>query len=156
MGRQCQGQRTKFNEDRRVGLESHNQYSIQTEQPSDGSITVIAANVAESALLDNKNPRENALFCSIKWNPTIPIKPVQKLALAPFLVNLGEVEFLKTNDGYGCNFFLPLTRCRVPWTRQSQGHTHTRSGLLSSIKSSVSSVVAMGYWTRQNKNQLIR
>ena len=50
----------------RVGLESQNQSFIQTEQPPDGSIPEITAGVAESALLDNKNLRENALFCSIK------------------------------------------------------------------------------------------
>ena len=53
-------------EECRVGFESQNQSFIQTEQPPDGSIPEITAGVAESALLDNKNPRENALFCSIK------------------------------------------------------------------------------------------
>ena len=51
-----------FNEFRRVRYESQNQSYIQTEQPPDGSISVITACVAESALLDNKNPRENILF----------------------------------------------------------------------------------------------
>ena len=46
----------KVNEDCRVGLESQNLSFIQTEQPLDGSISVITASVAESALLDNKNP----------------------------------------------------------------------------------------------------
>ena len=54
------------NEECRVGFESQNQSCIQTEQPPDGSISEITAGVAESALLDNKNLRENALFCSIK------------------------------------------------------------------------------------------
>ena len=54
------------NEECRVGFESQNQSFIQTEQPPDGSISEITAGVAESALLDNKNPREYALFCSIK------------------------------------------------------------------------------------------
>ena len=52
------------NEECRVGFESQNQSFIQTEQPPDGSIPEITAGVAESALLDNKNPKENALFCS--------------------------------------------------------------------------------------------
>ena len=60
----------RFNDARyeecRVGFESQNQSFIQTEQPPDGSISEITAGVAESALLDNKNPREYALFCSIK------------------------------------------------------------------------------------------
>ena len=52
------------NVDRRVGFESQNQSFIQTEQPPDGSISVITAGVAESALLDNENPSINAIFCS--------------------------------------------------------------------------------------------
>ena len=55
-----------LNEECRVGFESQNQSFIQTEQPPDGSIPEITAGVAESVLLDNKNPKENALFCSIK------------------------------------------------------------------------------------------
>ena len=47
-----------------VGFESQNPSFIQIEQPPDGSITVITAGVAESALLDNKNPKENSLLCS--------------------------------------------------------------------------------------------
>ena len=54
-----------INEDCRVGFESHNQSFIPTEQPPDGSISVITSGVAESAQIDNKNPSENALFCSI-------------------------------------------------------------------------------------------
>ena len=54
-----------LNEDCRVGFVSQNQSFVQTGQPPDGSIIEITAGVAESALLDNKNPRENALFCSI-------------------------------------------------------------------------------------------
>ena len=54
------------NEDHRVGFESQNQSFFQAEQQPVGSIAVITAGVAESALLDNQNPRENALFCSIK------------------------------------------------------------------------------------------
>ena len=53
------------NEDRRVGFESQNQSVIQMEQPPDSSISVITARAAVSALLDNKNTRENALFGSI-------------------------------------------------------------------------------------------
>ena len=53
------------NDDHTVGFESQNQSLIQTEQPPDGYISVISAGVAETPLLDNKNPRENALFCSI-------------------------------------------------------------------------------------------
>ena len=52
------------NEDRRVGFKSQNQSFIQTEHPPDVSISVITADVAESALLDNKNHSENTLFCS--------------------------------------------------------------------------------------------
>ena len=44
------------NEDCRVVFESQNQSFIQTDQPLDGSISVITAGVAETALLDNKNP----------------------------------------------------------------------------------------------------
>ena len=53
------------NEDCKVGFDSQNQSFIETEQPPDGSISVITAGVAESTLLGNKNPRENALSCSI-------------------------------------------------------------------------------------------
>ena len=52
-------------EECRVGFDSQNQSFIETEQPPDGSIPEITAGVAESALLDNKKPNENALFCSI-------------------------------------------------------------------------------------------
>ena len=41
-----------LNTDRRVGFESQNQSFIQTEQPPDGSISVITAGVAESVLLE--------------------------------------------------------------------------------------------------------
>ena len=54
-------------------FESQNQFFIQTKQLPDGSISVIAAGVGESALQHNKNSREKALFCSMKWNPTILI-----------------------------------------------------------------------------------
>ena len=53
------------NEECRVGFESQNQSFIQTEQPPDGSISVITSGVAVSTLLHNSNPNENALFCSI-------------------------------------------------------------------------------------------
>ena len=66
-------QNSPTNEECRVGFESQNKSFIQTEQPPEGSIPEITAGVAESALLDNKNLRENALFYLIKWNPTIPI-----------------------------------------------------------------------------------
>ena len=61
------------NEECWVWFESQNLSFIQTEQAPDGSISEIIAGVAESVLLDNKNLRENALFCSIKWNPSILI-----------------------------------------------------------------------------------
>ena len=50
-----------------VGLDLNHKINplFKHEKPPDGSISVITAGVAESALLDNKNPRENALFCSI-------------------------------------------------------------------------------------------
>ena len=63
-----------WNDDRRDGFESQNQSFMQTEQLPDGSLSVITAGFAESALLDNKNPSENTLFCSIKWKQ----KAVQK------------------------------------------------------------------------------
>ena len=44
-----------------------------SERWPDGSISEMTSGVAESALLDNKHPRENALFCSLKRNHTIPI-----------------------------------------------------------------------------------
>ena len=53
-----------FSNDRRALCET-NQSFIQTEQTPDASISVITAGVTRSALLDNKNPRENALICSI-------------------------------------------------------------------------------------------
>ena len=53
------------NEDCKVGFDSQNQSFIETEQPPDGSISVITAGVAESSIVDYKNPRENTLFFSI-------------------------------------------------------------------------------------------
>ena len=43
----------------RVCFESQNQSLNQREQPPDGSNSGITADVTESALLDNKNPRIN-------------------------------------------------------------------------------------------------
>ena len=63
--RACVHNKPLTNEECRVGFESQNQSFLPTEQPSDGPISEITAGVAESVLLDNKNPRENALFCSI-------------------------------------------------------------------------------------------
>ena len=46
-------------------VESQNQSFSLTEQPPDGSNSVITAGVAEFALLDNNNPKINAIFCSL-------------------------------------------------------------------------------------------
>ena len=43
-------------------VNSQNQSFIETVQPPDGSTSGITAGVAETALLDNKNPRINAIF----------------------------------------------------------------------------------------------
>ena len=55
----------KVNEGCRVGFESQNQSFIQIEQLLDESITGITSVVAESTLLGNKNPKENALFVQL-------------------------------------------------------------------------------------------
>ena len=53
------------NRARPLWFESQNQSFIQTEQPPYGSISGTTAGVAESVLLDNKNLRINAIFCSL-------------------------------------------------------------------------------------------
>ena len=52
---------------RPLWFESQNQSFIKTEQSPDGYNSGTIAGVAESALLDKKNPRISAIFCSPKW-----------------------------------------------------------------------------------------